>query len=111
MATAVAARQVATTTGGKRRIIFPILAGLVALLGFVLLDGVREARDARRLEVGRTTRPGHLPDAVREVLPREVVGNGLAVRDLERPHRAQLGDLLVEAHALDERPDTRLDRL
>jgi hypothetical protein len=43
MATAVAARQVSTTTGGKRRIIFPILAGLLALVGFALLDGVREA--------------------------------------------------------------------
>lgn len=42
MATAVAARRVETSTGGKRRIIFPILAGLLALVGFVLLDGVRE---------------------------------------------------------------------
>jgi len=43
MSTVVAARPAAVVTGGKRRIIFPILAGLLALVGFVLLDGVREA--------------------------------------------------------------------
>lgn len=42
MATTVAARPVGVTTGGKRRIIFPILAALLALVGFILLDGVRE---------------------------------------------------------------------
>src|SRR5688500_4277593 len=42
LATAIAARPVQTTAGGKRRIIFPILAGLLALIGFALLDGVRE---------------------------------------------------------------------
>jgi hypothetical protein len=42
MATAVAARRVESPTGGKRRIIFPILAGILALIGFALLDGVRE---------------------------------------------------------------------
>lgn len=43
MATTVAAHPLGVTTGGKRCIIFPILAGLMALVGFILLDGVREA--------------------------------------------------------------------
>jgi len=43
MATTVAARPVGVATGSKRRIIFPILAALLALVGFALLDGIREA--------------------------------------------------------------------
>ncbi|MCO5177375.1 MAG: hypothetical protein M9890_10450 [Thermomicrobiales bacterium] len=43
MSTVVAAQSAAVVAGGKRRVIFPILAGLVALVGFALLDGVREA--------------------------------------------------------------------
>jgi hypothetical protein len=57
MATSVAVRPVSTTTGGKRRIIFPILAGLIALLGFVLLDGVREAIAPWSLHVDYDNQP------------------------------------------------------
>lgn len=57
MATAAAARRVGTTTGGKRRIIFPILAGLIALAGFVLLDGVREGIAPWSLHVDYDNQP------------------------------------------------------
>ncbi|HYI15446.1 MAG TPA: hypothetical protein VEX37_08650 [Thermomicrobiales bacterium] len=57
MATAVAARPVRTMTGGKRRIIFPILAGLLALVGFILLDGVREGIAPWSLHVDYDNQP------------------------------------------------------
>ena len=43
MSTVAAAGAAGMVAGGKRRIIFPIIAGLMALLGFAFLDGVREA--------------------------------------------------------------------
>jgi hypothetical protein len=57
MATAVAARPMTATTGGKRRIIFPILAGILALVGFILLDGVREGIAPWSLHVDYDNQP------------------------------------------------------
>jgi|GEM_PF-2716852 len=57
MATAVATRQVDSTIGRKRSIVFPILAGLIALFGFVLLDGVREAIAPWSLHVDYDNQP------------------------------------------------------
>jgi hypothetical protein len=53
-------RRDATQTpavGGKRRIIFPIIAGLLALVGFALLDGVREAMAPWSLHIDYDPQP------------------------------------------------------
>jgi len=59
------------TMTNKRRIIFPILAGLLALLGFVLLDGVREAIAPWSLHINYDPQP--------ELNKWHYVGHGAAV--------------------------------
>lgn len=60
MATASAAapaRAAESAIGGKRRIIFPILAGLLAVVAWVLLDGVREGISPWSLHIDYDPQP------------------------------------------------------
>ena len=72
------------------------------LLDEEALHGVRERRALARAEDRGATDARHVPDAVREQLARRGDVEGAVVQESARPHAPDLGELLVEGHALDQ---------
>jgi hypothetical protein len=76
-----------------------------------VLDRVAGPGGGGRFEVRRARDPADVADAVGEPLADALrVELGLAPEQLERPDRAQLGELLVERHPGEEVGDARVDR-
>ena len=81
------------------------------LLDEEALDLVADLGGGGRFEVRRAGDPADVADAVGEPIADALgIELGLAPEQLERPDRAQLGELLVERHPREQVGDARVDR-
>ena len=81
------------------------------LLDEEALDRVADLGGGRRFEVRRARDPADVTNAAGEAIADALgIQLRLAPEQLERPDRAELGELLIERHVGEEVGDARVDR-